>query len=125
MMPKMVKMGVKRKDMHEPAPTSPASEKDWENEMVEPEMHVSGVHAEKMGAADLKTGDRVRQTVVWRVKDHTMRQENGKKAEYSMTLCMERGSDHEEAEGDEKPEGEKHAKGESPAMRYIQQRAAE
>lgn len=121
--PKLTQMGIKRKDLHSAETSaSPKSEKDYDNERVRPELHVSGEHARMLGAEGLKIGDRVRQTIEWVVKDRVKREENGKPAEYSMTLCMDKASDCEacgeeeaEEESDEKP---------SAGLAYITGRAA-
>jgi hypothetical protein len=74
-----------------------------------------------LGAAGLKKGDRVRQTVEWVVGDHVKREEGDKPAEYTMTLCMDKASECEDCgeeeseEGDEKP---------SAGLAYITGRAA-
>jgi hypothetical protein len=121
--PKLTPMGIKRKELHSAEmAASPKSEKDYDNEEVRPELHVSGEHARMLGAAGLKKGDRVRQVVEWEVKDHVKRDENGKPTDYSMTLCMDKASDceacgeeEESEEGDEKP---------SAGLAYITGRAA-
>ena len=123
---KMIDLGIKRKEMYSGEPVSPQSEKKYENEKVYPEVHVSGEHAEMMGAEDMKTGDVVEQTVRWRVKSHTKTEENGK-TRYSMDLCLESASDCVECETEDKGEDDepKTKKGMSPAMAYIQGHAAE
>ncbi len=117
---KMVKMGIKRKDMYPSEAASPTSEKDYEKEIVRPELRLTGPQAEMMGAEDLKKGDRVRQTVEWVVTDHVKREANDKPTEYEMTLCLDKAGDHEECDGDE---GDAESKGNdaepSPAMAYI------
>lgn len=100
----MVKMGIKRKDMHEGESMSPTSEKDYEKEVVRPELHLSGEHAKMMGAEDLKSGDRVRQTVEWVVKDHVKREVDGEEPTYDMTLCLDKGSDCVECGGEKNKE---------------------
>ena len=117
---KMVKMGIRRKDMYPSETTSPKSEKDYDKEVVRPELRLTGPQAEMMGAEDLKKGDRVRQTVEWVVTDHVKREANGKPTEYEMTLCLDKAGDHEECGADD--EDSEDAKGDakpSPAMAYI------
>lgn len=124
--PKLVKMGIKRKDLHTSSGEVPKSEKDYDKEEVRPEIHLSGKHAEMMGAEDLKKGDRVRQTVEWVVGSHSKHEENGKQPRYEMTLCLDKAGDHSEV-GEEKTEkgGVDDGDGadDSPAMAYIQGRA--
>lgn len=120
---KMVDMGVKRKELHgSPAtPSTEKSEKDWENEKEYPELSLHGVHAEMMGAEDLKEGDVVEQRVRWRVKRHSKTTEGGK-TNYTMGLCLERASDCEECEdGDKKADGVDDGDGadDNPGMSYV------
>ena len=125
--PKLVDLGIKRKEMYaSEKPATPMKEKDYDNEMVHPDMHVSVPHAEMLGAADLKKGDRIRQTVEWIVDEHTKREENGKPPNYSMRLKMAKASDCEECEGDDDSPAEEADEGEdeSPAMAFISGRAA-
>lgn len=116
---KMVRMGIKRKDLHPSEPTEPKSEKAYEKEEVRPELHLSGEHAIMMGAEDLKTGDRVRQCVEWVVRDHVKREVDGKPASYEMTLCIDKAGDQEEVEASKKDEDEGESSSDSPAMAYI------
>lgn len=74
-------------------------EKDYDNEVVYPEVHVDGKLAEKMGAAELKAGDKVKTCVVLRVKDMTKTDNNGK-VRYSMTFCLEQMDDEMEDASD-------------------------
>lgn len=124
---KMVDMGIKRKDMYPRESPSPKPEKDYDNEKVHPELELSGPHAEMMGAEDLKEGDVVEQRVRWRVKRHSATTESGK-TRYAMTLSLDRASDCEECETPAKKEGGAIDDGsgadDSPAMAYIQGRAA-
>lgn len=128
MAPKMVSMGIKRKDLYPQESPSTKPDKDYENERVRPELDLSGAHAEMMGAEDLKEGDRIRQTIEWVVKRHTATTENGK-TRYSMCLALDKASDCEECEspesekkgGDDDDDGGRAAP--SPAMAYIQGRA--
>ena len=127
--PKLVDLGIKRKEMHGPSEPMPAMKsKDYENEMVHPSMHVDGQHAVMMGAPDLKKGDRVRQTVEWVVDEHTKREENGKPPQYSMRLKCAKASDCEECDPEEEGEQDGVDNGDgaddSPAMAYISGRAA-
>lgn len=122
---KMTKLGMKRKDLHGncAVPCSPCegkSEKDYENEIVYPELDASGPLAEQLGAEEVKVGEEFEQTVRWRVKRVRISEENGKK-DFGLTLCMIEASDIKpEAKADD-DEGE----GDSPAMAYIQGRAKE
>lgn len=123
--PKMVSMGIKRKEMYPAGASEPKSEKEYEKEEVRPELHLSGPHAEMMGAEDLKKGDRIRQTVEWVVKERTKREVDGKPTEYELTLCIDKAGDHEECDegdgdADEAEPGETEA---SPAMAYLQRNA--
>lgn len=124
---KLVKMGIKRKDMHEAETPAVTSEKDYDKEIVRPELHLSGEHAKMMGAEDLKKGDRVQQTVQWVVGSHAKEEENGKPPHYRMTLCLDKAGDHSECKGDDDEEGEAvddgSGKDDSPAMAYIAGRA--
>lgn len=126
--PKLVDLGIKRKEMHGPSePTLPMKDKDYDNEVVHPSMHVDGPHAVMMGAGDLKKGDRVRQTVEWVVDEHTKREENGKPPQYSMHLKLAKASDCEACDDDgEEKDGVDDGDGadDSPAMAYISGRAA-
>lgn len=125
--PKLVDLGIKRKEMYGPSePEAMPSKKDGDNEMVHPSLHVDGPHAVMMGAEDLKKGDRVRQTVEWVVDEHTLRQENGKKPQYSMRLKLAKASDCEAMDGeDDKGDGIDDGDGadDSPAMAFITGRA--
>jgi hypothetical protein len=117
----MTNMGIRRKDMRSGESTSPKSEKDYDKEIVRPEISLRGPHAVMMGAEDLKTGDRIRQTIEWVVKDHVKREESGKEPEYEMTLCIDKASDCVECES-EKEDGEEKGEYEgddSPAMAFI------
>lgn len=89
-------MGIKRKSMHKQNTSKPESEKDYENEEIRPDLHVSGPHAIMLGAEDLKQGDRVRQTVEWVVTSLLKREENGKDPTYELTLSLDKASDLEE-----------------------------
>lgn len=93
----MVKLGMKRKEMY-PASTA-KTEKSYDDEVVYPEISVSGKLAEKMGAADLKEGDVVEVPVVLKVKRHSKTEEGGD-TEYSMTLCVEKMGNMTEVEKD-------------------------
>ena len=85
----MISLGLKRKELHGNEPCSPCcDDKDWENEIVYPEIHVSGKLAEMMGAEELGAGDAVTVQVLLRVKSHSKNEENGK-VSYAMTLCIE------------------------------------
>lgn len=125
---KMVKMGIKRKDMH--GGDMVASPKEYDKETVRPELHLDGPHAEMMGAEDLKVGDRVRQTVEWEVKSVGSTTKDGKTS-HSLTLCLDKGGDMEDC-GDvaddedaaDKGADEGDESGNSPAMAYIQGKAA-
>lgn len=122
--PKLVKMGIRRKDMYPKETVSSKSEKDYDKEEVRPELHLSGPHAEMMGAEDLKKGDRVRQVVEWVVKDRVKREVDGKPDEYELTLCIDRAGEHVEC-GEEKSDNDESEATDSPAMAYIQGRAKE
>ncbi len=122
--PKLVRMGIKQKELHPKEATEPMDGKAYDKQEVRPTMHLDGAHAEMMGAADLKKGDRVQQTCEWVVTEHMKREENGKPAQYSMTLELDKGSDLKECDGDgadaedaadDSQDGEP-----SPAMAYIQ-----
>ncbi len=123
---KLVDMGIPRKEMYSGDKPSPTSEKDYQKEKVYPELNLSGPAAEMMGAADLKEGDLIEQTVRWRVKRHSKTTEKGK-TDYSMTLCLEKASDCEDCgsdatdTADEGDEGD--SSGASSAMNYIEGRA--
>lgn len=120
--PKLVKMGIKRKDMYGSGPTAPKSEKEYDKEEVRPEIHLSGEHAKMMGAEDLKKGDRVRQTVEWVVGSHSKHEENGKEPRYEMTLCLDKAGDHSEVGEDKTGKGDEDdgdGADDSPAMAYI------
>lgn len=113
-------MGIKRKDMYpSEVAASPAGSK---NEKEYPEVSLHGPHAEMMGAEDLKEGDRIEQTVRWRVKRHSKTTENGK-TDYRMTLCLENASDCKDCGEKEKKEKGDEDDGDgaddSPAMAYI------
>lgn len=91
---KMTAMGMKRSAMAETGPKE--VDKNWENEVVYPSVHVSGKQAEMMGAESLEDGECVEQTVVWRVKKTTI-ETDGKKR-YELTLDLVRASDPKSAE---------------------------
>lgn len=93
----MIKLGIKNKDMY---PKSEEPKRDYENEVMYPEIMVSGKMAEKMGAADLNEGDCVKTCVVLCVKRHTKTTTDGK-TEYSMTLCVKEMDDLEPADSDD------------------------
>lgn len=126
--PKLHPMGITRKELHsaERGPSEPKSEKDYDKEVVRPELHLSGEHARMMGAEELKKGDRIRQTVEWVVGDHTKREENGKAPHYSMTLCLDKASDCADCTPQKKEDAEESDEGGevSPAMAYITGAAA-
>jgi len=123
--PKLVKLGIKRKEMF---PTSPSpveggkSEKDYDNEVVYPELDVSGPLAEQLGAEDLSLDEEFTQTVKWRVKRQRVSKENGKK-DFGLTLCMIAASNIDEAPTKAKKDDDDDS-GDSPAMEYITGRAA-
>jgi len=105
---KLQPMGATRKEIH--GTPEVASEKDYDKEIVYPEIELSGKLAELMGAADLNAGDTFTQSVQWRVKRHVKTDEDGKE-KFSMTLCLEQASkpeptDEKENSDDEEAEGE-------------------
>lgn len=126
---KLVSMGIRRKEMYSKKEPTAMSEKNYEKEMVRPELRLTGPHAEMMGAEELKTGDRVRQTVEWVVKDLVKREVNGRPTEYEMTLCLDKGGEHvdcgteESEDAPDKGEDGDEQDGDSPAMLFIQGRA--
>lgn len=83
----MTPLGFKRKDLNQTEPCSPSSEKDWENEVVEPEVYVEGAQAEAMGAEELKAGETFTAPFEVSVKELTKIEENGK-VRYRMRLCL-------------------------------------
>lgn len=124
MTPKMIDMGIKRKDMM-PGELATKSEKEYDNETTYPELNLSGPQAELMGAEEMKEGDVVKQMVQWRVKRHSKTEEGGK-TDYSMTLCLEKASDCVECDAADGKKGkgdEADDDGDSPAMSYIQGQA--
>lgn len=93
----MVNLGIKRKEMYGGDVAKPS--KDYDSEIVYPEVSVSGKLAEKMGAADLTEGESVEVPVVLKIKRHAKTTEGGK-TEYSMTLCIVKMGDMEVVEKD-------------------------
>ena len=116
----LVDMGMKYKDMYG-SPAEPASEKDMENKMCYPSLDLRDKQAEMMGAADLKVGEYLQQTVVWKVKRREETDVNGKKS-YRLELELVKGSDMEatDEEGDEtagESDGDDEAP--SPGLAYL------
>lgn len=89
----MVDLGIKQKDLFK---SEAKVEKDYDNQMVYPEISVSGKLAERMGAADLDDGDVVQVPVVLKVKRLSKTTTDGK-TDYSLTLCVLKMGDMEEA----------------------------
>lgn len=97
-------LGVKRKDMFpSTAAAEPMSSKEYDNEIVYPQVSVDGKQAEAMGAADLEQGECVKQTVIWKVEKRVVTEQDGKK-EYRMELHLVKGSDLESCD---EPDDEK------------------
>jgi len=70
----MINLGVTRKDMGDGyygcAPcceSDPAKKSDWEKEVVNPELRLTGKHAELFGLDDLRDGDEIKVTLLMRV----------------------------------------------------------
>lgn len=125
---KLIDLGMKRKELNpgESACAEPASCKDWENQKVYPELCARGKQAEMLGAEDLEEGDVVRQEVVWKVSRRRKVEENGK-TDYTLDLQMLKASDlipEGKAESDDDEPEMESDDSESPAMAYIQGRAA-
>ncbi len=84
---------------------------------------LDGQHAVRMGAPDLKEGDRIRQMVEWEVKRHSKTTESGK-TNYSMVLCLNRVGDMEECDSEKESEDESNDEGGvNPALAFIEERA--
>lgn len=122
---KMHDMGMTRGELHgTPAATEPKSEKDYEKEKVYPELNVSGKQAIAMGAEDMKVGDVIEQMVRWRVKRReVVEREDGTK-DVNLTLCLEKASDWDDAEGDdddtEESDGEENEDAKlKPGLAYL------
>lgn len=93
----MTDMGIKRSEMYGESTASPKSEKDYEKEVCYPCLSLDGPQAEMMGAPDLKSGEYVKQTVLWKVARREEMDVNGKKS-YRLSLDLVKGSDLEPTE---------------------------
>lgn len=117
----LTKLGIRRSQLH--GSPSPVTEKNYENEIVYPELNASGKLAEQLGAEELKVGEVFTQTVKWKVKRVSVTEENGKKTS-SLDLCMVAASNIESTESDEEEDEEQgESEDASAAMDYIQGRA--
>ena len=96
----MTPLGFKRKELNQAVPCNPSTEKDWENEVVEPEVYVEGAVAEAMGAEELKAGETFTAPFEVSVKEHTKIDENGK-VSYKMRLCLKAMGDIESTDDGE------------------------
>lgn len=103
----MISLGFKRKELHgQPEPCT--KEKDWDSEIVEPEVYVEGKQAEAMGAEIVKAGDAFTAEVKFKVKELTKIEENGA-VRYRMRLCLSEMGDIETEESDSEDESETEA----------------
>lgn len=100
----MISLGFKRKELNGSA-TPAETPKDWDSEIVEPEVYVEGKQAEAMGAELVKAGDSFTAEVKFKVKELTKIEENGK-VRYRMRLCLSEMGDIEtdESEGEDETE---------------------
>lgn len=103
--PAMREMGVKRKDAYPSVGGPEKSDKDYNNELVRPNMSLDGKQAEMMGADDLEAGEYVKQTVIWKVKRVSKTETDGKK-ELSVSFDLCKASDLTEVDAKEAGEDE-------------------
>jgi hypothetical protein len=123
---KLKALGATRKQIH--GTPEVAKESDYENEKVYPELDLSGLLAEQMGAAELKQGQKITMAVQFEVKRHVTTVADKKKS-YSMTLCAVKAAPMEAPESDDEEDEEEESaeddgKSESPALNYIHRMAA-
>lgn len=98
----MISLGFKRKELHG-TPEPCTKEKDWDSEIVEPEVYVEGKQAEAMGAEVLKAGEAFTAEVKFKVKELTKIEENGE-VRYRMRLCLSEMGDIETEESEDETE---------------------
>lgn len=121
--PQMTAMGMKRKDMRGPSPSEPMKEKDYDNEVCYPCIHVDGKQAVMLGAESLDDGECVKITGIFRVKKTTVERDGEKY--YTLDLDLLKASDPEAVEdcGDEESSDESSdSEGDgdvSPGLAYI------
>jgi hypothetical protein len=122
----MTPLGFKRKDLNDGSYCCPASttdSKDYENELVYPEINVVGKQADVMGADQLELGDEIEITLRLKVKglrDDSRLIDGKKQRDLNLTLQILEASDFTVvSEGDAGTEKESSADEDSPVHAML------